>query len=382
MEKGYFERTYAGPFKGINSALPENMIDPSYSPSFSNIILKNGELRTRPRQLQGIPGPQGGQPLTVLTSFLDANGVVHTVTITSQGLYQLNPAWRSNLKKAWNLIAPFQIQPGPSVPVSHCTFLNKFFWTNGGINLWYWDGISNGFNSVGPVNTVTGPPIVNTTAGAYFLGELGGSLVLLSTVEGTGLNVSTFPQRVRWSPSGLPFTWDPNVNIGAGFNDEIDVPDAITGFLTVGRTGFIFRVNGITEISLTGSGTNPFDFNHLWASDRGIGNIYPFSIAGYGPIGMFISNEDVYLLSLGGFKQVGGVARDSIMNDLAAATSTPVATIFPYYQRNYVYMTYFLTIPIGLNSVVWRYSQEDQSWQRDFKLKGIYTGRARYIQTS
>lgn len=377
-DQGYFERTYTGPFKGINSNLPENMIDPSYSPSFSNFILKNGEIRTRPRQSFGIPGTPDGGTMSFLSSFLDSNGVVHTVTTTSNGLWQLNPSWRTNPKRAWNLVGPFTIQPGPTIPVSHWTFLNKFYWTNGGINLWFWDGITSGFNSVGPVTT--GPPAV--TAGAFYLGELGARLILLNTVEGRGLVTTNFPQRVRWSPSGLPSIWDPTVNIGAGFNDEIDVPDGITGFLTIGRTGFIFRVNGVTEINLNGSGTNPFDFNHLWASDRGIGNIYPYSIAGYGPIGMFISNEEIYLLSLGGFKKIGGVARDSVMNDLAVATSTPVATIFPYYQRNYIYTTYMITIPMGHGSIVWTYSIEDESWQRANNINGIFTGRARYIQTS
>src|SRR5208337_1459058 len=131
---------------------------------------------------------------------------------------------------------------------------------------------SNGFSSVAIVDATNG-----YTAGAYFLIELNAQLVMLNTIESVGGN---YTQRIRWSPSGIPTIWDPNVNIGAGFNDELDVADAITGAFTVGTTAFILRNNGITEmISNSGSGTNPFSFNHLWASDRGIGNILPFGYA-------------------------------------------------------------------------------------------------------
>jgi len=438
----YWEKVYQGPWKGIVNHLPENMISSQESPFLNNVILKNGEIRSNPRQSLGIKGPvNDNSNIALINSFLDANNVVHTVIITQLGLWQLNPNWPKYPDKAWNLVAPFSVQPGSVTPSAYQTFLNTFYWTNGGPNLFSWDGITsvgsvttvkrstfyiqgaevtasvggvvyrfvaNNFGktaTVAPVFNATlasqtvdggvtfinnGKPIVQDgfknvavvdatngyTAGAFFLGELGFRLIMLNTVESTG----SYPQRVRWTPSGYPSIWDPNVNIGAGFSDEIDVPDGITGFLTIGRVGFIFRVNGITELTQTGNGLNPFDFNHLWASDRGIGNIYSYTIAGYGPIGIFISNDEIYQLSLGGFERIGATSRDLVLNDLARATSTPVATIYPYYQKNYVYTTYMLTIPFGDSSIVWRYSIEDRHWTRSIKPKGIYTGRANFVQ--
>lgn len=439
MSKNHFEIEYKGPFKGIHTSLPEDVIPKEYSPNMVNFILKNGEIRSRPRQYFRLPGPPDNLPIQVITSFLDANNVTHTVAVTPRGLYQLNRLWQKNpitAQKSWSLIGAYPVQPGPFVPAASSVFVNKFFWTNGGSNLWMWDGItsigapsiwgtskvfqkgtliqdsngniqiagnsgttdtieptwaaviggqttdnditwtengkpapSNGFSGVAVVDATNG-----ITAGAFFLIELNAQLLMLNTVE----NGQSFPQRVRWCPSGIPTIWDPNVNIGAGFNDELDVPDGITGAMTVGTTAFIYRTNGITEVTSTGNGINPFNFNHLWASDRGIGNVLPFGYASYGPLGIFVSSDDIYNVSLGGFKKIGGVARDSIFNDLGLATGIPIASIVPYIQTNYIYNQYRLAIPIGRDMKTWVYSIEDDSWQPEFKRNVNPTGIARW----
>jgi hypothetical protein len=442
MSKNYFEITYAGPLKGTNVSLPEDVIGKDYSPYINNFILKNGEIRTRPNQNGNVlPPPPDGRVINIITSFLDANNVTHTVAVTGTGLWQLNRNWSVgpvSSKKTWQLVGQYPVLPGPNIPAASSVFVNKFFWTFGGNNLWMWDGITsvgqpsiwkaknsyikgtmildsngntqvannsgisgtgahpvwgntlgaqttdnniiwtengkpapaNGFSSVAVVDATNG-----YTAGAYFLIELNAQLIMLNTIEVQG----NYPQRIRWSPSGIPTIWDPNVNIGAGFNDELDVPDAITGAFTVGTTAFILRNNGITEmISNTGSGTNPFSFNHLWASDRGIGNVLPFGYASFGPIGIFISVDDIYNVSLGGFKKIGGVARDAIYNDLALATFYPVGSIVPYYTPSYVYNHYRLCIPQGQNTVTWVYSIEDDSWTREFKRNCNFTGQTRW----
>jgi hypothetical protein len=444
MSKNYFEIKYRGPYKGVDVSMPEDLIPLDASPSMINMILKNGEIRTRPQLLVNqIPGTPDKQPIIIITSFIDANNVFHTVAVTNTGLWQLNANWyRSPVtpSKTWQSIGKYTEPPGPNIPVSSSVFINKFFWTNGGSNLFVWDGITsvgapatwkadtayiqgsqildsngnvevaqnsgisgssvptwsgslagtttdgtgnsqitwtmggkpasaNGFASVAVVNATTG-----ITAGAYFLIELNAQLIMLNTVE-DGQN---FPQRVRWSPSGLPTIWDPDVNIGAGFNDLLDVPDAITGALTVGTTAFILRNNGVTEVTSTGQGINPFDFDHLWASDRGIGNIYPFGYASYGPLGIIISSDDIYNISLGGFKRIGGRARDAIYNDLFSTTGVPIGAIIPYYSGKYVYNHYRLSIPQGSNNKTWVYSIEDDNWSPEYHTNKYFTGITRW----
>jgi hypothetical protein len=451
MSKNYFEIKYKGPWKGVNVNQPEDSLTPDQSPYMVNFILKNGEIRTRPQQSLYLPGPSDGNPILFLHSFFDSNNVYHTCCVTSTGLWQLNRAWTrapSYPKVVWSLIGAFPVQPGPNNPAAVQVFIDKIFWTNGGTNIWSWDGITsinapslwkantayiqgaqvidsngkveiagnsgisgstvpawsatlggtvtdntgtgystvpivwtqggkptaaNGFSAVGMVDATNG-----VTAGAYFLIELNAQLLMLNTVESVGGN---FPQRIRWTPSGLPTIWDPNVNIGAGFVDELDVPDSILGALTVGTTAFILRQNGITEVTSTGQGINPFAFNHLWASDRGIGNIYPYGYAAYGPLGVFISSDDIYNISLGGFNRIGGSARDAIFSDLYQAVGNPVASIIPYYQLNYVYNHYKLCIPQTNGMKIWNYSLDDSSWQSEFKSNTFFTGHTRYCYT-
>ena len=443
-ENGYFEAIYNGPWKGINVEEPENQMADVYSPNLQNIILKNQELRTRPRITPQILGTPDNFPIDVIDTFMDSNNITHTVIVTRKGLWQLNPNYQINPRNAWNIIGTFPVQPGPDIPVAHQTFLNKFYWTNGSNNLWVWDGISSvntpvpwvknqrvfanfriidsngnvqivvkpgftgaaaptwslviGGNTVdtaasqpatwvnngkpGPANGFYSTAVVDATngitCGAFFLGILASRLLLLSTIEGA--SQSAFTQRIRWCPSGLPSIWDTNVNIGAGFNDLLEVPDIITGYLPIGdKTGFVFRSNGISEMTAVSDGILPFDFNHLWASDRGIGNVLPFSIAGYGPIGMFISSDDIYNISIGGFKNVGGVARDQIFTDLANASSTPLAAFVPRMANNYIYLTYMLVIPFGVDTKIWVYSVEDSSWVSWIKKNLTVTGRMNFV---
>ena len=449
MSKKYFEAKFQGPYKGVNVSVPSDMLGNDESPFIQNFILKNSEIRTRPRCINNIiPGTPDGNPILILTSFLDSNTVFHTVAVTQTGLYQLNRSWFKQAfrtaAKTWNLVGAYTSQPGPNFPAASSVFVNKFFWTNGGNNLYQWDGISavgspslwkpltsyiqgsrvidsngnvqiatnsgiskanphpvwgntlgaqtldsgttpitwiengkpiaaNGFSSIGVVDATNG-----ITAGAYFLIELNSQLIMLSTLEGVGNSFQAFPQRVRWSASGIPTAWDSNLNIGAGFNDEIDVPDAITGAMTVGTTAFIYRNNGITEVTSTGNGINPFNFNHLWASDRGIGNVFPFGYASYGPLGIFIANDDIYNISMGGFKKIGNRARDAIFTDLISTTGIPIGSIVPYYAGNYIYNHYRLSIPIGKNNKTWIYSIEDDNWQLEAHTNKNFSGVTRW----
>ena len=72
MSKNYFEVKYRGPFKGVDVSMPEDLLTPDRSPYMVNYILKNGEIRTRPRQSLHIPGPPDGKPMLFITSFMDS----------------------------------------------------------------------------------------------------------------------------------------------------------------------------------------------------------------------------------------------------------------------------------------------------------------------
>jgi len=393
MGDKYFEKGYQGPWKGIDTSMPENMIDPASTFSAQNWIMRSGELRTRPRRSVFLPGLPDGSQVLGHTSFTDSNNVQHTVVASTSGLWQLNSQWQRNIGKVWNNVGYYNQNnvPNSPAPVQFQVFVNSLFFVNGSSNLWYWNGITP--NSLSGVPALQSYAVINQqyglTAGAYFIGELDSYLVLLNTIEqiqttpGVSPKVNTnFQQRIRWSASGLPNAWDPTVNTGAGFNDELDVPDTINGFLTIGMTGFVFRVNGITEMTTISGGVLPFDFNHLWASERGIGNVYPWSICNYGPVGIFIANDDVYELSLGGFQKIGGLSRNAIFADLSNAISSPIASIFPSFGPSYPYLTYMLSIQLAGNVTKnWMYFVEDNCWMPWTVSNGYPTGRIKMVPT-
>jgi len=218
-----------------------------------------------------------------------------------------------------------------------------------------------------------------TLIGGIFIAELANHLIIANVTESTSSGSSSvnYPNRIRWSNTGfnpnlngtfganlgtIGATFDPNITLTAGLNDLLDVPDLITGLMTVGQMGYIFRQNGITEFSPTGNGLAPFDFNHLWASQNGIGNVYPFTIAQYGNIGIFVAYDNVYMVQGQTVAAIGGGARDAIVSDLANATGSPKASIDRGFSLGYTYLVYHLRIPLANSMRSYVFSMEDNNW--------------------
>jgi hypothetical protein len=360
----YAEPSYNAPFTGWHTRLPENLIPATATPLVANFILRNGEIRSAPKLKNIIPHPDDSNPIRALTSFKDTNDIFHTISITSSNLWQLIFRAGDQNRNPWIWNKVSAIPAGNDAPYSTQVFSNKLYFTKKTVSkLWAWDGISPTIETVSPFY------------GAAFMGQLGFHLILLNTIEqdeATSL-IDRYPQRVRWSPSGIFNVWNPAVNANAGFNDQVDVPDAITGFLTIGKAGYIFRSNGITQMTLTGNGARPFNFDHLWASDKGIGNIMPRSLAAYGSIGIFISDEDIYSITVSSFEAIGGGARDAIFADLTAATDVPSSTIISGYGHRFKYLTYNLFIPRNNSCVLWIYNIEDRNWTRRYMTQGYPT---------
>lgn len=186
----------------------------------------------------------------------------------------------------------------------------------------------------------TVPPVpsliqaTNYVAGAHII-ELGGRLVVgqckFPTGGGTGTQVLP---TVAWSGNGAYIgagsndPWNPaNAstlagNVG-GFNLLADVPDQITGMSAIGRSGIIGRTNGYSQIDPGPSGTQPFDFYHLWSSDTGVGAL-PNTMAQWGQQIIALANDNVYSLSIsGGLQPVGDKIIARILADAKAAGYFP-----------------------------------------------------------
>jgi len=394
---GTFSIEYEGSYSGLNVQKPETLISDKASPSFNNFMLRNAEIRSRPALTQLYPGPSTWQ--LGISSFLDINGATHVVMWSGSNLYQFDPTLLPG--NPWALVG--LASPGDMGvnTVAYRSFANTMWYTNnafistrgtggaGVINpfVGYWDGVSSApvytqtfgdastSDSVAGISltdsptvggslpggpTVTGPLAI----GANYLGELNNYLILANVSvkdQGTGI-IRSYPNLIWWSANGLPLQWDPTQNTSAGFNPFLDVSDAITGLATLGIAGYIFRTNGISQFSPTGSAIAPWEFDHLWASDHGIGNVLPWSIAQYGPNVAFVSTDNIYTLSVTNSQPIGGDARDAIFADIATAPWSPFACIAPYFKSGYVYLTYQIYIPFNNYVRLYVYAFEDQNW--------------------
>lgn len=370
--------SWTTPYGGLHTQAPKNLIGPQFSPALNNFMLRNGELRSRPAFSQFLPSPDSNNPTLGVGSFLSANQVWHTFAFSARGLFQLQANPLTVLARGQN---PWTFLGGPSLtgaPVAWMSFAGILYYTNG-LDLSAWDGVANApINDVAFTGASSPPPSNATVFGSIFLGELDNHIIMAYTLETTSGVAVPNPIRVRWSNIGFnPInasgvfggnlgtagaTFDPNISVNAGFNDFLDVPDLLTGMMTIGRVGYLFRQNGITEFSPTGKGVAPFDFNHLWASQNGIGNVYPFSVAQYGNLGVFISSEQIYKMTPSQTLPMGGSARDAIMVDLANATSSPKASLDRGFSLGTPYLMYNLRIPLSTKTRHYVYGFEDDNW--------------------
>ncbi len=410
---------YTGPWKGLNTDNPENSIGPNEAVECDNFILRGGEIRTAPRLVNFSRGLGQHQEICRgISGFLDQNNAYHTVAISDIATYQLSNTG------IWQILNKLPITGGGFS--SFAQLLTKLFFTNYSPNLYSWTGMSN---------TVA---IEYPGIGARYVFELDARLVLLSTVEvvnssyfgvwssttayttgqivfynniyfvavsgSTGIVPGTnivywittkltgpveyFEQRIRATPSGatnifLPAGAD-GLATGAWFDDMLDCPDILTGVITVGPSAYLLRTNGISQLTPNGSNVNgaaPFNINHMWASERGMGSLYPSACAQYGALGIFVSTEDIYSLTPSGFQSIAPSVRYALLHDLANATYTPVGTIVPVLSNGYVYPLYMLTIPQGEDTFVWCYSINEQQWFRRILEKLQVTCPPKYVYT-
>jgi hypothetical protein len=395
-QNGNWSAEYFGPYAGLDVQHPETLIPDNASPSFNNFMLRNSELRTRPPFTNPFPLAPFNitKPQLGITTFVDVNGTYHTVIWAGDQLYQF-------VSPTAGFVDVGTASPGDmqTNPVSYRAFANTIYYTNkaaliGANNapiiapfVGLWNGLTAApqftqtqfdasvtesiagialTDSPTVASSLPGAPIVTgpLAIGGLYIGELNNQLLLANVSvldQGTGV-IYSFPNLLWWSANGLPLEWDPVHNTSAGFNPFLDVPDLITGLVTLGIAGYIFRTNGITQFATTGSAVTPFTFDHMWASDHGIGNVLPFSIAQYGPTACFIANDDIYSLSVSSANKIGGTSRDAIFADLAAAVSTPFANIAPVFTPGYSYLTYLLLIPLNGFVRMYVYSFEDKNW--------------------
>lgn len=387
--EGHFRIDYAQPFAGVDSSAPPYFINPSSITDDSyNVVIKDGKyLLTQFEQV-----PLAGSGSFPVSNKLLGFGELPFIGVTGIGQYQdagyfLITASASggnttiNAYQGGNLQGGFSFIGSATVPSNGLPDRLTYVIINQVVYL-----SAPNLTAILQLTLVPGSitfaftlSILTTYLGCSFLGELSGRLMAFNVWQysiGPPSAVNNFPYQVAWSADSEQYgIWNPldisGNPTGAGFNNIPDCEDVITGFQMEGPTCYVYRQQGITEISPLNSGIQPFDFNHLWASKKGIGSIYSNSMSQYGSEGAFLSDSDVYTMGLGGLQPIGGNAKNAIFKTLYASNNNVFGLVLPLTLNNapelcYLLMMQSLTPDSGgfYEAIFWIYGYETKVWTK------------------
>lgn len=188
-----------------------------------------------------------------------------------------------------------------------------------------------------------------------------------STVDGIQ------PTLFSWSSPDQFSVWDPSVNRTAGFQLLTSVEDYITGFVAVDNVGYIFKREGVTQITATGVAIQPFNFTTYWNSVAGQGLIFPQTLKQFGRIVFLATDSDVYQFYGGVFTPIAEPARAAIYSSFnlqpsSNFTSTSLISsgfsIYPYNDTipisEYIFIA--ITASIAGDIIFWFYQPNLKAW--------------------
>jgi hypothetical protein len=364
-----------GPFQGIVSDLPAPNKPHQAFDNSVNFVYRKGRIQSRPR-LNDFGAPPDGAIVRYMQTFESIVSTFHTLVLTTQHAYYLNAGGTYNILTMPGAIPSLANAASTSngYPFSAANIINRVYFSNGCQPLMYADG------SQTLIDANTGAAVSGGIACRYMT-VLASRLILGYTTEPVpGQSGSTeFTYRIRWCVSGNPDDW---TGFGSGFADVLEVPDRITGLVTLGRNAYLFRKNGISIISPTGDGLSPFAIENFSILPSGVGSVFPYALASYGNIAAFISNSEVF--SFNGVELTplaGGKVKKALYADLALAQTRGyqiLGFIVANMGLSYDFLSYWICLAGEDLNIAWVYNFDEQTWQ---KFNFIGAGAASFVGT-
>ena len=329
------------PWGGWDDSQPSIVLPNNSFKQITNWLISKGGICAFP-QLQNFTMPND-VPLGLKT-FVDGAGALHTVMLGAARGYYLNPSGLS-----WDLIGTLPTPMTNNIWAMQ-VYQNKLYFSGGSQILSYISGDSNIYTA-GDVQ-----------GGCQYLGKFDGKLIMVNTFE----NQVNNPRRLRWCALNNANEWDPTIDFTAGAVDLSDVEDYLTGWSTISPYGYAYRQMGISVVSPTGNGANPFFIENYSIGDAGIGNFTPYTLDTFGTFSVFRGWNDIYRMDPGSAPQpIGGKAKRSILNDLDNNNFGfgAFGKLIGGFGGGIDYLSYWLCIPIS-NSVTstWIYHFDDGTW--------------------
>ena len=384
----------AGPFQGIYSASPRPYTPVNSWDNLVNMWTWRGHLLTRPRLNPWTVSPDGSN-ITNAIPFHDILGFLHNLVLTQTNAYFMTPGplWNTALSlQAWNGATTYAAGDLVSFNGVNYTSLVSTTGNQPDVSPTQWNVVSTG--GAGSTGLSYGYEVAGgrvyyangSFPGVYADGEqtiksmfhpgsfryvttLANHLVTAYTTEpAPGVRNSTlYPQRVRWCDVGNPTQWQETANTSAGHYDLLDVSDSISGLATLGRSAYIFRTNGITMMTPTGIGQQPFQFDQITHAPKGVGCFYPQALDVFGGIAAFPSEDEAYTFDGSTFTPIGGTARDLIYADIGQTQSAQIlGNIVVRFNTRFQFLSYWLSMPSSLTGppVTWIYNWESKGWMK------------------
>jgi hypothetical protein len=346
-----FQIDYQSPFGGIDSTAYASAINPANFVSMINMFVQDNVIQPIALELLGGLSVTGHYMGFIPVQSYTSNSASIGFIVTDTGVWPV--VLVGNTLGLGPMTGYTPTLPGDN-SYFHYIVIDSI---QSGAPTIYWT--SNGWNEIWTRDPTSG----NITLNTNFVG--GGILALL---DDQLLNLGGFsqadgptPNRISWSAPGQFGVFQPfdlatmTGNYAAGFNDLPSISDIITGFAAIGTVGYLFRNEGITQINPTGNGILPFQFNHLWASELGIGCAYTNTISQYGSVICFAADSGIYTLGLNGLNEIGQQARSfiySLLNNVGIVNAQgmfaygPQGRVLPYILTS-PELYYLLAIPVS-----------------------------------
>jgi hypothetical protein len=380
-QDGHFRIEYRAPFGGIDSSAPPQFIDGSSLVDCNNILIRDGQLTPAQPQLMtsvGLPTDEaligfGELPFlsgTGSTTQYDPAGIFAITVSGTAGAIVVKAYQAGDITGGWiNIGSQTDSAIGPIGRLTFITINQIVYFSAPGLTQIYSLSLVPG-----SVTFEFQLLILTSVLGCDYIAEMNGRLIAMNVWQlVSGPAITNFPYQIAWSADseqyGIWNVLDMSGNpTGAGFNNLPDVEDVITGAQFIGSTAYIYRQQGITEMTGLNSGIDPFDFNHMWASQKGIGCPFDGTMSQYGSEGAFVSDTDIFTMGLGGIGQIGGVAKQAIYKDIYTSKRPGFGLVTPLVVNGEPEICYIIALqqPTGSNylNIFWVYSYVSKQWTR------------------
>jgi hypothetical protein len=239
---------------------------------------------------------------------------------------------------------------------------NPLSWTAVGETL-YFSGTSA--TMILSYTEISGTPeflILTQYLGATTLSKFNGQLIAVGIALGPGLRLSSPEMILAWSAPNALGVWNP-VNAdgtvtGAGFNQDTDISDYLTGVLISRGAAILLKSQGIDYITPLSNGTIPFDFAHISNALQGEGAQDTRLVTQYDQLGVFVGNSDVYEFT-GGLNPIGDKIRNLLIGSLGSNISNRGAAAGPFgNQAGDIHVLIFFLIDF----MIFVYNGSNKTW--------------------